>query len=615
MFWKSPLFHAILIVGISITAFLPILDAHFVNFDDDWLLTENQHVHQLTPEAVRHLFDPFVDRKPLGSEYLPIRDLCYLLEYQLWGEDPLGYHLISLLLHAWVALSVYVLARSLHLSPVASLLGASFFAVHPACSEVVCWISSRKDGLASLFGLGYLIQTRRGTKTGSIRTHLSSGALLILALLSKASAVVFPALALLLHLTTPPRTDPQATRSKHLWTPIVLALFFAFFAAWGHHTVYSLSDSLGAGIEDPSQRPGLLAPTAFHDLRVSLFPVALLAHYRAPELSAPTILISSTLLLLLLGVHLYFLRKSFPTSLHPALPGLWFLCSLSPVLAPTARASAFIADRYLYVPTIGIAMAFGYFASKVPSSNKSRLVTGTILLSLTCLSIQRTEVWRSSQDLWRDTLVKAPENPIAHFNQGTHAYQMWTQTHEPKQLELALSSLKRCQELAPDFVRCHYQIAVILFHEASATPNPKARSELILSTISSIDRAIAIQPEYVSALTLRASCAMQQNDPVLAEQLLRKALRLKSTSVEANAEMGNFLRHFKSNPQKAVQHYRKAARYTARPARFLRLVALSLEETGDVEEALKTLHQAHSLEPNNPRIQKGLKRLEQKMKN
>ncbi|MCD6405795.1 MAG: hypothetical protein J7M19_08205, partial [Planctomycetes bacterium] len=151
---------ALVVVLVAVGCYYNTLSAGFVNWDDPKLILENPYVRGLTLENLKHIWT-----SPIKETYLPLRVTSYAVDYELWGYDPQGYHLTNVLLHAAVALLVFLVARRLSGSWAAGFFAGVLFAAHPVHTEAVAWASGRKDLLSTALLLASFLMylaARRG---------------------------------------------------------------------------------------------------------------------------------------------------------------------------------------------------------------------------------------------------------------------------------------------------------------------------------------------------------------------------------------------------------------------------------------------------------------------
>jgi tetratricopeptide (TPR) repeat protein len=371
-------------------------------------------------------------------EYLPIRDVSYALDYALWGEDATGFHLTNLALYFLNAVAVYWL--TLQLTPLlfsagralperkageVALFTALLFTVHPVHSEAVSFISCRNVLLSSLFFLlsCHFFLKQLGATDGDRRISYAASLLCcVLAILSKATAVVLPGALLLI-----------AAVSGKPWRKTIppLAPFFAlsiaaviFFKAVAARTGLINPDQfIVFGTLSVSARLAVAAQIPFFYLAKLVVPSGLSALYSprfATDLADPRVLLCLLALAAAVALGIRLARRT-PELLF-ALG--WYLVALLPVLNFFAT-NPVVADRYLYLAAfslIFLAVTTLYLLLRKASSNAPRIVAAAAIAVLSFLAFERNGVWRSDEALWQDTIRVSPRAWKAYYNLGAHYF-------------------------------------------------------------------------------------------------------------------------------------------------------------------------------------------------
>ena len=495
---RPPVSHALLavcaILAAAGAAWGPALGGHFTTgWDDQWLLLGNRTVHGFSSHGVRDAFDPTIDRSGLGFEWLPVRDLSYMFDYEFWTLDPVGYRITSLLVHATASFAVYLLLARL-LPGGGALLGAMVFVLHPLASEPVAWVSGRKDALAVAFGgasalaLLAALDDERDRRGGAVR-YLASVVLAVLALLSKSSAVgILSGFPLLVLLERPGRRR-MASALPHV------ALAAAGAAV--HFLVFRTGDVAEGGGPSPG-RAATAGPAILHALRSVLVPTGLAPHHRDPD---PQAILTVAVVGLVAAAGILSVRR-----LLRAEPGLrvaralafglpWVLVSMGPVLAPIPRRSAYLADRYGYPATIAVALllATAWSASSRRPSVRWLLAL-PVLLALGAISHQRARLWRSEVQLWRDAVDEDPRAPVSRLNLAAAYFDLGF----PEQAE---AEYQACLDLEPDYVKALRGLAMI---RTIQRKGDEARALL--------ERAVEIDPLFVDARADLAGVLIDANE-------------------------------------------------------------------------------------------------------
>ncbi|TLN23964.1 hypothetical protein FDZ71_02315 [bacterium] len=344
--------------------------------------------------------------------YRPVTTLTFALEKLLWDIDPTGYHVTNVLLHLLVCFLIFAAARKMMGSPQA-LLAALIFAVHPANSEPVVYISARADLICALFmTAAFYFHLKSEEKDKSLNFILSMAAF-TLALFSKIVAGVFP-LIILWRLYSLGRPKGE------------VALKFAHYAAVA--AVFLIIRSLVLPVESWGQSPletrvATSATTLATYLRHALLPFDLKVFYDFPIRTtlADPVVISSWALVIAVIASAFLLRKKMPAV---SLGIIWFfagllpVCGLAMILSPTV-----IADRYLYIPLIGVSMALSSAAVFIYERRLStrnipalKAVVAAFIILSASYTTARVDVWNTDESFWRRAIKDAPELTMPYKN-------------------------------------------------------------------------------------------------------------------------------------------------------------------------------------------------------
>jgi tetratricopeptide (TPR) repeat protein len=371
-------------------------------------------------------------------EYLPIRDFSYAVDYALWGENPFGFHLTNLMLYFLNAVFVYLM--TLRLTPLlfsagramperkaggVALLTTLLFAVHPLHSEPVSFISCRNvllSGLFSFMSCHFFLKHLGGTDGEGRDPYAVSLLCCVLAILSKATAVVLPGMLLLL-----------AAFDGRPWRK-ALAPLVPFVALSAIAVILFKTVATQAGLINPDQfivfgslnfgtRLVVAVQVPFFYLRKLVMPAGLSALYDtrfSSDLGDPYVLLCMLALTgaLALGISL---RTRYPALLFAM---GWYLVALFPVLGFFAT-STVVADRYAYLPSY----SFFYLAgttlvlalSKIPPIG-IRSIAAAAVVALSFMAFERNGVWSSDETLWKDAIAVSPGAPKAYMNLGAHYF-------------------------------------------------------------------------------------------------------------------------------------------------------------------------------------------------
>lgn len=424
----DPLVRAGRHVGIALLAlvalaYVRVFAFGHVGFDDEFYVFRNPDVlYGLSWERVRWAFTTFS-----FANWHPLTWLTYLAEVDLYGVDARGFHVTNVILHAGNALLFFLLLRETTGSLWLSALAAALFALHPLRVESVTWISERKDVLCAFFGLAALLTYTRYARRGRKADYAWTLALYALGLMSKATLVTWPFLMLLLDVWPLGRVAMPGERrglrpglplpGLRLW--VEKLPFFALSAA-SCTVTYLAQDSFNA------VKPLILVP---FDLRVANALVSCVAYLRKtvwpsdlavfyPYPAGYPLWQPVAAALFLLAVSWLALR------LLPRIPALgvgwfWFLGTLAPVIGLVTVGDQALADRYTYVPHLGLMVAVVWSGAALFRTRGGRFLAagaaGMVILALTVATVHQNGFWRDTKTLFARAQVVTRNNDVAHI--------------------------------------------------------------------------------------------------------------------------------------------------------------------------------------------------------
>ncbi len=437
---RNEIIACVLLIALTGIAYAGVLTNGFVNFDDNVYVTSNPSVQQgLTPAGIKYAWTTFD-----SGNYHPLTWLSLEADYSLYRLKPAGFHATNLLLHLVNSVLLLLLLRRMSGMLVPSATVALLFALHPLHVESVAWVSERKDVLSTFFLILAVWAYQWYAAQPAIGRHLVVGALMLLGLLSKSMLVSLPLLLLLLDVwplkrlslpwapassagddagigTKPAPSDSELGVSALVYEKLP---WFGLTAVWIVLTIVSQGS---AGSFDSLRRvsPLIRIGNAFNAyawyLGKTFWPTGLTVFYPHPE-SSLTLLMVGIGIATLIGVSL--LIAVLPRGRAPAAVGwLWFLVSLVPVIGIVQVGSQAYADRYAYVPHIGlfIMLVFGVSQSvawRGVARGMGGLAVAIVLLG--CVVLTRTQVtyWRDSEALWQHALAVNPNHFVACLKLG-----------------------------------------------------------------------------------------------------------------------------------------------------------------------------------------------------
>jgi len=406
----------------------PVNRHPFINYDDDRYIVQNTHIRSLSWETIRWAFTTTAE-----ANWHPLTWISHALDYQLFHLNAGGHHLDSLMLHAVNVVLLFLLLRNATKRVGRSLLVAALFALHPLNVESVAWVAERKNLLCTFFFFLALWAYGWYVQKPNWRRYLAIAALFAMALMSKPMVITLPFVLLLLDYWPLGRIQgapPTALRDQQ-WIPQapLTKLFLekvpllALSAASAWVTMYA--QQAGGAVRSVGQFPlgirlenSIVAYAAY--LWKMIWPAHLAVLYPHAGDSLPGWQVGLGALVLL-GISALALRyrsqRYLPTG------WLWFLGTLIPVIGLVQVGYQSMADRYTYIPLIGVFVMLVWGMAELADHRKLgltwRLVPAVVILvPLSWAARRQLSYWDSGLDLWSHTLAVNPNNFIAEDNLG-----------------------------------------------------------------------------------------------------------------------------------------------------------------------------------------------------
>src|SRR5881296_2260229 len=454
-----------LIALVTFAAFLPALQNQFVSWDDPENFLDNPHYRGL---SWTHLLWMWTTHQ---GHYIPLTWMTLGLDYLLWGMNPVGYHLTSLLLHAANAAVFFfvvrrILTRALpspsergHALALSAGFAALVFAIHPLRVESVAWVTERRDVLSGLFYLLTILmylRAREREERGRGWYWLSVAAF-VGALLSKSMVVNLPVVLLILDVYPLRRLggavgwwNEPARRVYVEKIPFVLlaaaASAVALMAQLSHDTMVSVVQLSALGRLAVS-----MYGVSFY-LWKTVAPVNLSPLYELPPTVnpwAPPFLLSYGLVLAITAIVLAFRRRM------PGLPAAWvaYVVILLPVLGIFQSGPQIAADRYTYLAGLGWAILAGAGLLSV-WRRRPFLVTGLtvcLLVGLGVLTWNQAQIWHDSEKLWSHAAAIDPGSPVGQYSLGLALARQ-------RKLTEAIEHFKTALRIKPDYADAHIKL-------------------------------------------------------------------------------------------------------------------------------------------------------------
>ena len=598
-----------MLAAFTLALYLQVTTHEFVSYDDDVYVTANAQIQTgLNAGNVAWAFT-----STSAANWHPITWLSHMLDCQLYGLKPSGHHFTNLLIHLSNVLLLFWVLKVMTGAIWRSALVAAFFAVHPLNVESVAWIAERKNLLSTLFWILTIWAYVWYARKPELKRYLATLGLFALGLMSKPMVVTLPFVLLLLdcwpleRLTSQPRTSDaetapakkgkrQARKAKQVelapsYPPetagrLILekAPLFVLAAAGSIVTVIAQkkAGAVGAVEAFPIGVRLTNAVVSYAGyLGQAIWPSGLSVLYPHPKGTLPVweIGVSALALLSLTALAVWQARRYR----WAAVGWLWYLGTLVPVIGLVQVGLQARADRYAYVPLIGVFIAIVWAGARYANNVTSRRnwLIGLIVGMLACFALAanfQLHYWRNSLALFQHAIEVTENNFVAHnnlgellagtgrldeaeshfnkaleinprFDQALHnSGMMLVQQHKPQE---AIEQFTKAVEINPTFLEAHNKLGAAL-----------AETGRLDEAAAALSRALEIKPGYPSAHANMALVLERQGKLDEAVTHYSEALRFMANSAisaQTHYRLGNLLAK-KGDKAQATLHYREALR-------------------------------------------------------
>lgn len=541
--WARRSLPALLPSAAALALAAPAVGHDFQILDDSLYLTDNPHVRAgLSGPGVVWAFTSFH-----AANWHPLAWLSHMLDVELFGLAPAGHHAVGALLHALNTLLLYALCQRMTGARWRSALVAALFALHPLHVESFAWVSQRRDLLCTAFGLAAMLGWVQFVRSKTRAAYACTLLLFAGSLLSKPMLVSLPALLLLLEWWPLRRPEPLRARLIEKWP------LFALSAAACAVTLAAQRTLAVASLQAfplPVRVSNALVSWATYVGR-TLWPVDLAVYYPHPGAAPLAATVGAAALLAAVTVAVARGARRAP---FLAVGWLWFLGSLVPVIGLVQVGSQGLADRYMYVPSVGLFLIASFGLGRAAGRVRRGALPATalalgVLLALFATARAQLDHWRDGTHLLSHTLRVTGPNPFAlnlmglalarqgaplpalaqyqdalaldptfvpaHINRGAALISLG-------RLSQGVESYRAALALEPGSARGHYNLGLALVQLGRSDEAETALGE-----------AVRLDPEHARARFHLATVLARRGDLRAAEQQLERALQTDPLFSEA----------------------------------------------------------------------------------
>ena len=598
----------------AIAVYWPVTHFEFVSFDDPVYVTGNEVVQ--TGLSLGTMGWAFTTLE--AQFWHPLTWLSHMVDWQIYGLKAGGHHLTNLLLHLANTLLLFGVMQRMTGAVWRSGLLAALFALHPLHVESVAWVAERKDVLSTLFWMlalwaygryvelkvaGCKLQvgaqrrgnTQYGTRNTSSYSRLTcrpafcysvSLFFFALGLMAKPMLVTLPFVLLLVDywplrrfeltaLDTQRATLMRLVREKvPFFVLTMVASVLAFQAQKNAGELLSM-DQLPMGV-----RIGNALVSYVRYLGKALWPADLAVHYPHPGQWPVWSVVGA--LLLLAGVTLVVILARVQRP-YLVVGWFWFVGTLVPVIGLVQVGGHAMADRYTYVPLIGIFILTVWGVAEAVATRRygnwalAALGAAAVIGCMGCSRLQ-LEHWRNSLALFEHALAVAPNNALVRNNLGVTLLRMGKSAE-------AVDHFQEALRIKADYADAHFNLGIALFQLGQ-----------VPAAIEQYEEALRLKPGLADAHNNLGAVLFQQGKAAEAIGHYEQALRLKPRYAEAHYNLGNAIFR-QGKVAEAIDHYQQAVQIKPNYADAHRNLAVALFEQGKVPEAVGHLERALRLKP------------------
>jgi len=547
-----------LLILVSGGLYLNSIGNIFTNWDDGLIYGDPQ-VRSLAWENIGEIFTP---RK--GETYQPIRVLSYAVDYHFWGLNPLGYHITNIFFYILTCIMVFLTLRLLSMglrkdaSPNShqrvAIFGALLFAAHPVHVEAVTWLAARKEVLQGFFFFSAFYLYLKGSAQAGRMKGIALGLVLfatLLAILSKPSAIVFPAVIVIYEIAQ--RRNGWTSFLKSHWLFLVLSILISFIF---------ISVLVKVMVEAGGIKPYrggsflnnfLISFYAFlYNIKLLVVPVNYSAAYTLP-ISNPAL---SEKTFAFVGITLFLFALSFWSLKYTKVlffSFLFFFVTLLPYLN-IIPISTLLADRYVFIASFSYCFLLGVGFNRVYAYKNIKFSEGFFRLLATVLflfivtvysltTMWQNKIWENSYTLWKDAVEKYPDSNTANALMGVVYMQIGMD-------DKAVGYLERAVEILPYDYQSRNNLGIVY---GRLEQPEKALKELLT--------AIALMPEDDGIKINLSVFYQRQGEYEKAEKVLQYLLSKNGKNAQLHFRLGLV--------------FKDAGKYDSAVSEFLRTIELA----------------------------------------
>ena len=597
-----------LLAAATLAVYWQVLNHDFIAFDDDLYVTDNVNVQNgLTWRGVKWAFTT-----TQAYNWHPLVWISHMLDCRLYKLNPAGHHFTNVLFHISNTLLLFLVLSRMTGSRWRSAFVAALFALHPLHVESVAWVSERKDVLSTFFWLLTMWFYSRYVRRPGLANYLLIMFALAIGLMAKQMLVTLPLVLLLLDYWPLERFTFGSLKknSKHkakfgavsfsscLLEKLPL-LALSAVASLIVFLVQSKATLVKSTVAIPfGYRLGNATLAYAKYIRKMFWPADLGILYPHPETNLPIWkVLTAGVLLLCISILVV---RHFRSRRWLAVGWLWYLGTLVPVLGLVQVGLQAMADRYTYIPLIGLFIIVAWGAAELLAKQRRRnLVFATaaviVLSALVAVTYRQLSYWHDSITLYKHTVAVTRNNDILHYNLGVLLL-------EKGKTDEAVKHWRQALKIRPNQPAIHKNLATLLLRQGDINgaiehyrqvlklrPSDKAAREGLKNLLAGINAA--------KQLFNKGNTLAERGELDEAITCYTKSLQLRPGYAPAHNNLANAL-YLKGKHEQAIAHYSRAVRYAPNLIDAHYNMAVLLNRRGDTDEAVKEYRRVLEIDPN-----------------
>ena len=571
------------LVAATLAVYWQITNHEFINYDDETYITKNLNVQTgLTFESIKWAFTSFH-----AGNWHPVTWLSHMLDIELYGLNPMGHHWTNLQFHIANTLLLFFILQQMTGALWKSAFVAALFALHPLHVESVAWISERKDVLSTFFWILSMWAYVRYLRHPDKKRYFLLIFFFIIGLMTKPMLVTLPFALVLLDFWPLSRFQTKDKYNFSFKTIRSLVLeklpLFVFSAASCIVTFFAQQE--GGAIKSLDAFPltlrignALFAYLSY--LGKTIWPQNLALIYPYPEVSIFWQIILSLPLMICISVLVIKLSRGFP---YLAFGWLWYFGTLIPVIGLVQVGSQSMADRYTYIPLIGIFIILAWGAADISARWQLRRIL-LLLFSISALVLISVSTWLQIH-YWKNSMVLLERTlNVTHNNSMAH-YVFGDELDRQGKIDKAVLEYNKALHIRPEFARAHNALGAAFLRDGK-----------LREAIYHFNEAVDIDSNYTKAHNNLAIALLTKGKFEEAVFHYKKALKINPKDEYTRKNLANLLLNQRSIDE-ALLHYNKVLLFNPEDFDAYHKLGGILAKQGKVDEAMSHFAEAIRINP------------------